>query len=246
MRSTDSRRARLALIAALIAFPLGAVACNLKALLPTPVAQVTHPPKLRFRFALLAPFDQVAGAANAELKSQGHYEKESHGDSSVRFTINDEEYEGHDTLSLREDANILIIDFTVHKAPDQGQKTKARGESGRAERAIAKGGSTDESDDDDDGEEKSAAKKRAEKILKLIVCLPGVGDQVDRDGKPRATQLREKARCSDLAKTRSATTPDDAGAPIPLVETIAGSDAGKVQAPADAGRPLDGGPRKGN
>lgn len=122
------------------------------------------PVHLRLRFVLLAPFPQVANATNAELKRLGGAEREDVSAKEVRWTVKDNEGEGEDKLSLREDTNLLIADFTVHAAPRDQKNTPETQQTG--------------------------ARKRSRKIFKTIGSLPGVGQSVDRDGIVKDTQYR--------------------------------------------------------
>jgi hypothetical protein len=150
------------------------------------------PLKLRFRFVLLAPFPQVANAANAELRKLGSSDRDDVTPTEVRWTVRDKEGEGEDSFGLREDANLLVAEFTVHPAPKQDLGGGAPQTQTAAEEA-----------------QQSGARKRSAKILKTIGTLPGVGPLVDRDGVQKDRQFRS----DEAGVTETAIVDIDAATP---------------------------------
>jgi len=169
-----SRRAVTFAVAAVFAgSALSSVGCGF---LFRPVARSPlESVRLRLRFILLAPFSQVANATNAELRKFGSLERNDVGTAEVRWTVKDVEEEGEDTFILREDANLLIAEFTVHPTTKQDLL-----------------GNTGKSQEVSQEDFQSAARKRSNKLFRTVGQLPGVGPAVDRDGIRRDRQFRDE------------------------------------------------------
>jgi len=149
----------------------------------------------RIRFALLAPFEQVANAAGAELRAMGATSLEAAGDSDLRFVIRDEAESGEDFITLRNEGTILVLTFRIHKVMKQGGEITNPGldlikkQKDSAQTTIENPGKKLSSESDKKEKETDAAKARRDRIERVIVCLAGVGDVVDADGAPKERQL---------------------------------------------------------
>jgi hypothetical protein len=211
LRRSTARLRVAGMIALLALTPLvGApiVACGL---VGGPKATTNMPAiRLRLRFTLLASFAEVANAAGAELKSKGATQREVGGDDSVTYVVGDEEGVGEDQLQLREAGGILVVDFTLHRPTDDlGGKSNPPSPKNPG---AGLGGAPHNGplNSNDPSAERSAAAQRFRRIVKTLVCLPGVGDLVDQDGVPKEQQLnKETDLCKASARPASPPIPNE-------------------------------------
>jgi hypothetical protein len=208
-------------------------------------APKTRGPVRRYRFALLAPFEQVANAARVELSAApGATQLESAGDDSVRFVIRDELEAGEDFITLRQEGTILVLLFRVHTVPNQAEngagpenpglaiKKRQQELSENPGKKAGPGEGVQGMSAGKDKDETDAAKSRRHRIARLIICLPGVGDLVDGDGAPKEKQLVTSAdraivcsRGGDAGLPTSPTsTPTPEAVPVPPLPADAGKD----------------------
>jgi len=202
-------------------------------------APPTRGPTRKIRYALLAPYEQVAAAATAEIKAQGATSLESAGDDSLRFIIRDELESGEDFITLRQEGTILVVTFRLHKVVFQGGGAGGGAPENPGIKIKRKNGGPQEIENPGKGagpgpfapegkpDESSAAKKRRDRIVHIIRCLPGVGDIVSSDGTPKERQFIAENR-ADCHLGGGASTEDggtSSSLPPPTNSSDAGTDA---------------------